>query len=336
MAGILHNYSLENLNSFGLNVRAQQFVSLDSATEVIQFLENYEPGGQPRLILGEGSNILFMQDFEGLVIHPAIRGIEVVTEDELSVELKTGAGENWDHFVEYTVNQGLSGLENLSLIPGQVGSAPVQNIGAYGVEVKERINWVEGINLDNGEEKRIYRDDCGFGYRSSIFKKQLKDRFLITHVSFSLDKNPRFELGYGILEQEFHKQKVQDLQSLRDTVIAIRSSKLPDPSVIGNAGSFFKNPVMDIKSFGDLLDRYPDIPSYPAGEMIKVPAAWLIEKAGWKGVREGDTGTWPKQPLVIVNYGKATGKEIFRFSEQIRESVSKMFGIGLEREVNII
>ncbi|HYW94856.1 MAG TPA: UDP-N-acetylmuramate dehydrogenase [Bacteroidales bacterium] len=336
MTGILENYSLKELNTFGFDVKTRYFARFASLEEVSEFLNNHRISDYRYMILGEGSNIVFLDDFDGLVLHPVVRGMDVIREDELFADIKVGAGENWDRFVSDTVEQGYSGLENLSLIPGMTGSAPVQNIGAYGVEVKNRILWVEGIYLENNEKGRIFAEDCKFGYRQSIFKQELKNRFLITHVCFRLDKHPRFELGYGILQQEFRKKKRQDPASLRETIIEIRSAKLPDPSKTGNAGSFFKNPVLPVKEFGLLQETYPGIPSYPADDKIKIPAAWLIEKAGWKGVRENDTGTWPNQPLVIVNYGRATGLEVFEFSEQIRTSVKNQFGIDLEREVNIV
>ena len=336
MTGILENYSLKKLNSFGFDVKARYFARFDHEEEISDFVTDQNLSRNKYIILGEGSNILFLDDFDGLVLHPAIMGSGILREDELFVDIRVGSGENWDHFVAYCVQQGYSGLENLSLIPGKVGSAPVQNIGAYGVEVKDRILWVEGIDLENNENRKIYAEDCKFGYRQSIFKQELKNRFLITHVCFRLDKHPRFEFGYGILEQEFRKRKKQDSASLRETIIAIRSSRLPDPAQFGNAGSFFKNPVIPVKEFGMLQEKYPGVPSYPSGERIKIPAAWLIERAGWKGVREKDTGTWPEQPLVIVNYGQATGREVFEFSEQIRNSVKNQFGIDLEREVNVI
>ncbi len=336
MTGILENYSLKKLNSFGLDVKARYFTRFSHPDEVFDFLKAGALTNQRHLILGEGSNIVFTEDYDGLVLHPVVRGIEILQEDDLYIEVKAGAGEHWDSFVAHCVKNGWSGLENLSLIPGMVGSAPVQNIGAYGVEVKDRILWVEGIHLERKTSERIYAVDCKFDYRQSIFKQELKNRFLITHVCFKLDQHPRFNLSYGAVEQEFRKSRKQDLAALRETIISIRSGKLPDPAKIGNAGSFFKNPVLHVKDFGDLKERYPDLPSFPSGDDLKIPAAWLIEKAGWKGVREKDTGTWPMQPLVIVNYGHASGKEIFAFSEQIRDSVKKQFGIDLEREVTIV
>lgn len=336
MTGLLENYPLKELNTFGFDVKARYFIRFETPGEILTFLDSHQPGDYNYMILGEGSNMVFTADYDGLILQPAISGIDILNEDDLYVEVKAGAGENWDNFVSYCVQHGWSGLENLSLIPGMTGSAPVQNIGAYGVEVRDRIIWVEGVYLDEKKKDRIYAEDCRFGYRNSIFKQELKNRFLITHVCFRLDKHPRFELGYGILEQEFKKKKKHNTASLRETIIEIRSAKLPDPAQIGNAGSFFKNPVLPVKAFGLLQEKYPDLPSYPSGENIKIPAAWLIEKAGWKGVREKDTGTWPRQPLVIVNYGNATGREVFEFSEQIRLSVKKQFDIDLEREVNIV
>ncbi len=336
MAEILENHSLKSFNSFGFDVKARYYVPFENSAEILSFIKSHDIGHQNTIILGEGSNILFRDDFEGWVLHPLVKESEVIREDKLFIDFRVGAGENWDSFVEYSINQGYSGIENLSLIPGMTGSAPVQNIGAYGVEIKDRILWVEGIHLGKKQEQKIFGEECRFGYRQSIFKQELKNRFLITHVCLRLDKHPRFELGYGIVEQEFLKKKKQDTASLRETIIEIRSSRLPDPKEYGNAGSFFKNPVLSVKEFGMLRERFPGIPSYPSEENIKISAAWLIEKAGWKGIRENNTGTWPQQPLVIINYGNATGSEVFAFSEKIRLSVKDEFGIDLEREVNVI
>ncbi len=336
MTVLQENVSLRALNTFGFDIKARYFASFTTSEEILEFLDKYTLTDYRYMILGEGSNILFQDNFDGLILHPLIRGIEIVREDDLFIDIRVGAGENWDSFVEYCVERKYSGLENLSLIPGMVGSAPVQNIGAYGIEIKNRILWVEGVDLVKKEMTRINAEDCRFSYRQSIFKQELKDRFMITDVCFRLDKHPRFELGYGIVAQEFRKKRKKDSKSLRDTIIAIRSAKLPDPAVTGNAGSFFKNPILEVRDFGELREKFPDMPSFPFDDKIKIPAAWLIEKAGWKGVREKDTGTWPNQPLVIVNYGNATGREVFAFSEMIREAVLSLYNIALEREVNVV
>jgi UDP-N-acetylmuramate dehydrogenase len=328
------NFSLKKLNTFGIDAIALEYINLESEADLSEYLGEGVP--EERLILGEGSNLLFRNDYKGTVIHPDIKGVETLFEDELFIEIKAACGENWDEFVEFCCNNNYGGLENLSLIPGTVGSAPVQNIGAYGVEVKDRVLWVEGIEIQSGETKKIYNKDCQFEYRNSIFKKELKSQFIIHSVAFRLDKNPHFILNYGNLENTFSSRTTRDIKTLRECIIEIRESKLPDPKETGNAGSFFKNPVVSLKQFAELKEKYPEIPSYPAGEKTKIPAAWLIEKSGWKGVREKNTGTWPKQPLVIVNYGNASGEEIFHFSEKIRAAVRDLFQIDLEREVNVI
>jgi UDP-N-acetylmuramate dehydrogenase len=335
MTEVKHNQSLKELNSFGMDVRAETFIYLDNVKEMQELISTLNFDKEKTLVLGEGSNILFTKDFNGLVIHPCLKGIEISDEDDRIVDLNVAAGENWDEFVDFCVKNNYGGLENLSLIPGSVGSAPVQNIGAYGVEVGEKIIWVEGLDLITGELRKIFAKDCGFGYRNSIFKKELKNRFVITSVHFKLDKNSGLNLSYGPVKRMFEAKKKHDIQTLRETIIEIRESKLPDYKNIGNAGSFFKNPVISIIQFQELQNSYPDIPSYPSGDKIKIPAAWLIEKAGWKGVREDDAGTWPDQPLVLVNYGNATGKEILNLAEKIQDSINSQFGIELEMEVNV-
>lgn len=334
MIKVFENYSLRKYNTFGIDVKAEKFVKIDDLDELKNFFLKNKPDRY--LITGEGSNLLFTEDFAGTIIHPEFRGIRVDNQNEQYVEIIASSGENWDSFVDYCCRRNYAGIENLSLIPGTVGSAPVQNIGAYGVEVKDHIKWVEGLVLDSGETRKIAADDCEFGYRTSVFKEKLKNRFLITSVCFQLLVHPKFVLDYGNVEQVFSQKSRQDILSLRETIIEIRKSKLPEPSEYGNAGSFFKNPVITIQQFSGLREYYPEVPSFPSGGMIKIPAAWLIEKAGWKGVRENDTGTWPLQPLVIVNYGNATGKEIYSFSEKIRKSVEEMFSISLEREVTVL
>ena len=337
MSELLEHYSLEKRNSFGLKVYCRYFFEATNLKDLISFFIGGSVPGDRFMILGEGSNILFTKDFEGTIVHPAIRGIEIISEDEKSVRIKAGAGENWDGFVNHCVLQNWYGIENLSLIPGSVGSSPVQNIGAYGVEAKDSITEVEGFFVNTGQIKCFSNDECRFGYRNSIFKQELKNKFVITAVTFSLYKHPHFQLSYGPVEKEFLKKPVQNLASLRQTIIEIRESKLPDPLKLGNAGSFFKNPVIPETVFKSIQKRFAGIPFYPAESgMIKVPAAWLIEQAGWKGIREGNTGTYPSQPLVIVNYGNADGKEIYSFAKKIVQSVKEFSGIDLEMEVNLV
>ena len=329
------DFRLKNHNTFGINATASQFVRISSVHEISSFIKSGEIPEEV-LIMGGGSNLLFTGDVHKMILYPEIKGIVKLREDDNTIDLEAGCAENWDSFVEYCCQNDYSGLENLSLIPGNVGASPVQNIGAYGVEVKDRILWVEGIDMKNGEVQRIFNDECRFEYRKSIFKQELSNRFIITSVAFRLDKNPNFILGYGDVEKEFREMEIQNTLTLRECIVRIRERKLPDPETYGNAGSFFKNPVIPFHKFSRLRKSYPDIPSYPEGQCVKIPAAWLIEKAGWKGAREGNTGTWPSQPLVIVNYGNATGKEIFDFSERIMHSVKDQFDIELEREVRVI
>ena len=334
MTDIIENKSLIKLNSFGLDIIGTRYSNPSNIENLIEIFNN--SNSEETLILGEGSNLLFSKDYNGLIIHPRILGKEIVEEDSERIILKVFCGENWDKLVEYCVDRNWGGLENLSLIPGSVGSSPVQNIGAYGVEVKDRIEWVEGIKKNDTKITRIANSDCKFNYRDSIFKNELKNKFLITSVVFRLDKNPILKTDYGKLSEVFSLKKKQNLESLRESVIEIRNSKLPDPEEFGNSGSFFKNPVIDFKKFQSLQNIYPEIPSYKVINGIKIPAAWLIEQAGWKGKREGNCGTWPSQPLVIVNYGGATGKDILQFSRKIQQSVSEKFGIDLQREVKLI
>jgi UDP-N-acetylmuramate dehydrogenase len=334
MIRIHDDFSMKGLNTLGIDAYSRIYVYTDSFEDLNEYIKKDLP--QKRLIIGGGSNLLFRGNFHGTVIHPDIKGIKEISKDDLHVELEVGCGENWDSFVKYCCDKNYGGIENLSLIPGTVGSAPVQNIGAYGVEIKDRVLWVMGIDLTSGDTQKIYHKDCNFEYRNSIFKQELKNKFIVTSVAFRLDVHPRFELGYGNVESLFKEKKQQTIHELRNTIIEIRKSKLPDPVTCGNAGSFFKNPIISIDQFSNLKNNYPSIPSYPAGDMIKIPAAWLIEKSGWKGVREGDTGTWPLQPLVIVNYGNASGEEVFLFSEKIKNAVESQFGIALEREVEVL
>ena len=287
--------------------------------------------------LGGGSNILFVNDFDGLIIRPNVPGLKEIAEDRQNVWIEVGAGEIWDEFVHYCVDMKLGGVENLSLIPGSVGAVPVQNIGAYGQEVSNTIELVKGYDLETRLTFEMLAVNCEFSYRNSIFKKDFKNRAIITSVVFRLNKFPEFNLSYGQVEEKVKERGEVNLWNIRDAVIEIRSSKLPDVKELGNAGSFFKNPVVDAGLAEQLQNRFENVPIYPTAEgKVKLAAGWLIEKAGWKGVREGDVGVHEKQALVLVNYGKATGKEIFDFSEKIKQSVLENFGVDLEREVNCI
>ena len=334
---IQKNISLKQFNTFGLDYRADRFVTLKSQEEATQLIRNGETAGGPVLVAGAGSNLLFVSDFHGTIIHPEIGGISLDQEDDFNVTVSSGAGVNWDNLVEWSVKRGYCGLENLSFIPGNVGASPVQNIGAYGAEAKDYIQRVRAVSLETGDQVEFGRDECKFGYRDSIFKKELKDKYIITGVTFKLSKEPRFRLGYGFLEAETAALGEISLKNIRRAVIKIRKDKLPDPSETGNAGSFFKNPVVSNQKADELKYNNPLIPVYdePSGGK-KIAAGWLIEHCGWKGKRKGDAGVHEKQALVIVNYGNATGKEIFDLSEMIKKSVAEEFGVELQREVEVI
>jgi UDP-N-acetylmuramate dehydrogenase len=271
------------------------------------------------------------------VINPGMKGIEVVEDLGEQLLIRVGAAENWDHWVQHATEQGWHGLENLSLIPGSVGAAPIQNIGAYGVELKENFAWLEAWDLQNKKLVKLDKQACKFGYRSSIFKSANAGRYIITHVTFRLNRTPKLVLDYGKVRSAFDEAKGKTPGDLRKVIMQIRNSKLPDPEQFGNVGSFFKNPIVGRAIYNCIRVEHPDVPYYPDEEnRVKIPAAWLIEKAGWKGLRIGNVGTWPSQPLVIVNYGGATGNEIYDFSEQIAEDVDQKFGVMMEREVKII
>jgi UDP-N-acetylmuramate dehydrogenase len=338
MFKLSHNIPLKDYNTFGVSANAKYFLKIDSSDDVIDFFtSNREFLKEERLILGGGSNLLFTGDFKGLIIYPDIHGIRILSETDQMVEVEVGAGENWDNFVAKCVEKGWGGAENLSLIPGNAGAVPVQNIGAYGVEAESIIVNVDGIDIDTLEKKSIKGSECKFEYRNSIFKTQLKDKFIVTSVIFRLLKNPSFVLTYGVLKTELTKYEEVNLKTVREVVISIRESKLPDPKKIGNAGSFFKNPVVLKDVAKELEDQYSGIPLYGAGEgRVKIAAGWLIEKAGWKGKSFGNAAVHDKQALVIVNKGNATGREIYELSKKIRMDVYSKFGIELEPEVNIV
>lgn len=337
MPDLHHHFSLRSHNTFGVEIHAALFCHPKNLEELVSILEEQSPDEHSLLVIGEGSNILFQNDFEGLVLHPAFMGIQLVQEENDHVMVNVGAGENWDSWVAHATGRGWYGLENLSLIPGSVGSAPIQNIGAYGVELREHFAWLDAYDLEKKEVVRMNREDCQFGYRTSIFKTGYGSRYIITSVTFRLRTEPLLNLDYGNVKEEFSSSGGQNPGDLRDLIISIRNRKLPDPSQFGNAGSFFKNPLVDMTIFKCIRAEYPDVPGhFSSNNRVKVPAAWLIEKAGWKGKRIGNVGTWPLQPLVVVNYGGATGREILDFTEQIREDVDMKFGVELEREVRVV
>jgi UDP-N-acetylmuramate dehydrogenase len=338
MYSIDHNHSLKNHNTFGLDVKADHFVHCTAEEDILSFLSDNPFPGKPMLILGAGSNILFVEDFNGVVIYPDIRDITLAGETGETAIIYAGAGVVWDEFVEWAVSRNYSGIENLSLIPGKVGAAPIQNIGAYGAEVGEVIRKVHYIDIHSRVKHAISGIDCEFSYRSSIFKTILKNKVIITRVEFQLSKKPELNTRYGKIEERLQAIRDPGIRDIRDLVIEIRNEKLPDPAKTGNAGSFFKNPVIDPDRFERLRQAHPAIPSYPSPDrhQIKIPAAWLIEQCGLKGIRSGNTGTWHKQPLVLVNHGRATGHEILAYSEKISQEAFERFGIRLVPEVNIM
>ena len=332
-----HNYSLKPYNTFGIDVRAKHFASFSTIQELKACLANNTHGAL--LILGGGSNMLFTEDFDGLVLRNEIKGIEVVNEDPNTIYVKAGAGEVWHAFVLHCIAHNWGGLENLSLIPGSVGASPMQNIGAYGVEIKDVFHELSAYHLESGEIHTFNKEQCQFGYRESVFKRALKNQYIITDVTFALSKQPVLKTSYGAIQQELEAKGIDQptIKEISEAVIAIRQSKLPDPNVLGNAGSFFKNPVVSNVIFSALQERYPEIPNYPApANQVKLAAGWLIEKAGLKGFRKGSCGVHEKQALVLVNYGGSQGREIFDLSSFIIDTIQQQFGVTLEREVNII
>jgi UDP-N-acetylmuramate dehydrogenase len=336
---IQENVSLKSYNTFSIDYSAKYFARFSNRTELEELLNGQLSAANHQLILGGGSNILLTKNFDGLVLKNEIEGIEIVKEDAEHFYIRVGAGENWHQFVMFCVNNNYAGVENLSLIPGNVGASPMQNIGAYGVEIKDVFYELEAFHMHDKTTLRFSLEDCAFGYRESVFKNKYKGQFVITSVTYRLSKQPKFNTSYGAIQQELEKMNVADLsiKAISQAVINIRSSKLPDPKEVGNAGSFFKNPQIVKQDLQELERMYPAIPSFSVdAEHVKVPAGWLIEQCGWKGYRKGDAGCYPKQALVLVNYGSATGKEIFELSEEILQSVKNKFGISLEREVNII
>lgn len=337
MLQIQENVSLKNFNSFGIEAKARYFAEISNPEELTELFTDPQWLQTERLILGGGSNMLFIKDFDGLVIRINIRGIEHrINHDKVIVE--AGAGENWKELVNFCVDHGFAGIENLALIPGSVGASPVQNIGAYGVELKDVFQSCQAFEIATCEFKTFTREDCHFGYRESIFK-QLKGRYIITSVKFCLSLIPDLKLHYGAIEQELANRQITapTIKDVAEIVSHIRVSKLPDPSTIGNAGSFFKNPVIPFARFTLLQKQYPQMVNYPLGEgMVKLAAGWLIEQCGWKGKVVGNTGTWKNQALVLVNHGSATGLEVYNLSSQIIDSVYTKFGVMLDREVNMI
>ncbi len=332
---MLENISLKPYNTFHIETTARYFSILNDTDS----LQELPLGNQPLMVLGGGSNMLLTKNFDGLVVKNEIMGIELVHEDPEFIYVSAGAGENWHGFVMHCISKGWGGLENLSLIPGSVGASPMQNIGAYGVELEDVFWSLEAWHI---QEKRIHtftKSDCAFGYRESVFKKSLKGKYIILKVTYRLHKKPVFHTSYGAITQELDRMGVTEysVSAISEAVIRIRTSKLPDPAIIGNAGSFFKNPVVSNETYEQLKASFPTIVAFPQlDKSVKLAAGWLIEQCGWKGYRSGDAGCHASQALVLVNYGNATGKEIYDLSEKILQSVKSRFGISLEREVNII
>lgn len=337
MIRLLNNFDLTNYNTFGLHTSAKRFFEFTESDELLVFLQR-EKLPSDYLIMGGGSNLLFQNDYNGLVIFPNIPGVVEEHEDRNFVYLEAGAGVEWDELVRLSVTYGLGGLENLSLIPGKVGAAPVQNIGAYGVEVKDCVHIVRAIDLETAQRIEFTNDECEFAYRDSIFKNKLRNKVVVTSVVFKLDKFHEFKLEYGALNAEVQKLGEINLQNIRQAVITIRETKLPDHKVLGNAGSFFKNPVINKTVADKLQSDFGKVPVYPVldSDNVKLAAGWLIDQCGWKGFREKQVGVHEKQALVLVNYGGAKGHEIVRLADQVKTSVFEKFGIMLEPEVNII
>ncbi len=335
---IQENYSLKNLNTFGIDVSAASYVEVSSTQELIEVLKL--PSANNHMILGGGSNILFTKNFDGLMIKNSIRAIDVVSENDSEVVVKVGAGEVWHDFVLHCIDQGWGGIENMSLIPGVVGAAPIQNIGAYGVEQKDLFVELEALRKSDQEVLTLNAEDCQFGYRDSLFKNEGKGEYVILNVTYRLNKNNTdINTSYGAIKDVLNSKGIEQpsIKDVSDAVIEIRQSKLPDPAKIGNGGSFFKNPVVPTSVVENIKKEYPEIPTYPIDDQqTKVPAGWLIEKAGFKGQRFGEVGVHERQALVLVNYGNGKGQEIFDLSEKILITVNQQFGIKLEREVNII
>ena len=335
---IQKNYSLLRHNTFGMDVKASVFVEYESVEELKDLLGRSSLAEGTWLHIGGGSNLLFTKDYPGLILHSAIKGFEVVSENDGEVLVRAGAGEVWDDFVAYAVEKGWYGAENLSLIPGEVGASAVQNIGAYGVEAKDLIVKVETIEVATGKERVFGNEECGYAYRESVFKHALKGKYIVTHVTYRLSKTPFYRLDYGNVRSELEKRGCElTLENVRQTIIDIRESKLPDPKVQGNAGSFFMNPIVPRPLFESLLEEYPQMPHYEVdAERVKIPAAWMIDQCGWKGKRLGNAGVHTKHALVLVNCGGATGQEIIRLSEEIQKSVFDKFGVRISPEVNFI
>ncbi len=336
---IKENYSLKDYNTFHLDVSAKKFIELSTAEEITEYFKTIHDKSEDILILGGGSNVLFTRDFDGTIIHIVNNNIKVLNQDQDHVLVEADAGVVWDDLVNYTVENNYGGIENLALIPGTVGAAPIQNIGAYGVELKDVFHSLMAVEIGTGIISLFNHSDCLFGYRESVFKNELKNRYAVISVILKLTVNPIVNTNYKALAAKLDELNISSpgIKEMRDIIIQIRNSKLPDPEELGNAGSFFKNPVVSHDKFIELKSTYAQIPSFPVDdESVKVPAAWFIEHAGLKGFREGEVGTHEFQPLVIVNYGNAKGEDVINFANKIQKKVKEKFGIKLLPEVNIV
>jgi UDP-N-acetylmuramate dehydrogenase len=333
----MRNQSLKHLNTFGFDVWAENYLAIEQPEELLTLFQEGDFQKQPWAILGGGSNITFTQNFKGLLLHNRIKGKRVVSQSNETIVVEFGGGENWHDSVLYTLENGWGGLENLSLIPGTVGASPIQNIGAYGVEIKDCFYSLTAFHIPTGEFHTINKEDCAFGYRDSVFKREKKGQYFITSVRFTLSTQPVIKTQYGDIQATLDGWGISqpDIRDISKAVIHIRQSKLPNPAEIGNCGSFFKNPVVDSRIIPALQEKYPDLKTFPAGEgLTKVPAGWLIEKGGWKGFKRGAIGVHAKQALVLVNYGGGTGAEIIALAKEIQADILQKFGISLEMEVN--
>ena len=334
-----NNYPLKNLNTFGVSAFTKYFAEVNSNNDLVKIFQDQELSSSKVFILGGGSNTLFINNFEGLVIHNSFKGISIEEEDSETIVLKAGAGELWNNIVNFCVERNLGGIENMTFIPGSVGAAPIQNIGAYGQELKDTFYSLEAYEISTGLLKTFIKDECNFAYRDSVFKNNLKNKFIIMSVKLKLNKRPDLKVEYKGLKEELEKSGIKHpgIREVSSAIEKIRRSKLPLPSEIGNAGSFFKNPVIEADKFEQLKMKHNDLSGNVVDDCyIKISAGWLIEKCGWKGKRIGDVGTYPKHALIIVNYGNAKGSEIYSFAKDIKNSVENEFGISLEFEVNCI
>lgn len=331
------DYPILKYNTFGMDVKASRFVEYSSVGELKSFLASRDVA-LPLLHIGGGSNLLFLSDFKGTILHSAIKGFCIEGESDEWIDIKAGAGEVWDDFVAYTVSEGWYGAENLSIIPGEVGASAVQNIGAYGVEAKDIILKVHAVSVSDVSERVFTNGECRYSYRNSIFKEELKGKYIVTHVTYRLRKKAEYHLSYGNISAELERRGLEpSLENVRNVIIDVRRSKLPEPSELGNAGSFFMNPMVSVQKFRQLQEEYPDMPHYPVDDnTVKVPAGWMIDRCGWKGRNIGPAGVYQRQALVLVNLGGATGNDISNLANEIIKSVKDKFGIDIHPEVNYI